>query len=46
VGIVVRLLMTRLAGGSVVIDERFNPHTFFGLVAQERPTCFSGVPTI
>jgi acyl-CoA synthetase (AMP-forming)/AMP-acid ligase II len=45
-GIVVSVLMTLLAGGSVVIAERFNPHTFFDLVEQERPTFFSGVPTI
>jgi long-chain acyl-CoA synthetase len=45
-GIVVSVLMTLLAGGSVVIAERFNPHTFFELVEGERPTFFSAVPTI
>jgi acyl-CoA synthetase (AMP-forming)/AMP-acid ligase II len=45
-GIVVSVLMTLLAGGSVVIAERFNPHTFFELVERHRPTFFSAVPTI
>ncbi len=45
-GIVVSVLMTLLAEASVVIAERFNPHTFFDLVERERPTFFSAVPTI
>jgi long-chain acyl-CoA synthetase len=45
-GIVVSVLMTLLAGGSVAIADRFNPHTFFDLVERERPTFFSAVPTI
>jgi long-chain acyl-CoA synthetase len=45
-GICVSVLVPLLAGGSVVIAERFNPHTFFDLVERERPTFFSGVPTI
>lgn len=45
-GIVVSVLMPLLAGGSVVIADRFNPHTFFDVVEWHRPTFFSGVPTI
>ena len=33
-GIVVSVLMPLLAGASVVIAERFDPHTFFDLVEQ------------
>ena len=35
-----------LAGASVVIAERFDPHTFFDAVEHLRPTFFSAVPTI
>lgn len=45
-GIVVSVLMPLLAGASVVIADRFNPQTFFGVVERERPTFFSAVPTI
>jgi long-chain acyl-CoA synthetase len=45
-GIVVSVLMPLLAGASVVIAEKFDPHTFFGAVAHHRPTFFSAVPTI
>ena len=45
-GIVVSVLMPLLAGASVVIAERFDPHTFFDLVETERPSFFSAVPTI
>ncbi|RNM17392.1 class I adenylate-forming enzyme family protein [Nocardioides pocheonensis] len=45
-GIVVSVLMPLLAGGNVVIADRFNPHTFFDAVERHRPTFFSGVPTI
>jgi long-chain acyl-CoA synthetase len=45
-GIVVSVLMPLLAGASVVIAERFDPHTFFTAVEAERPTFFSAVPTI
>jgi len=45
-GIVVSVLMPLLAGASVVIADRFNPRTFFGLVEHARPTFFSAVPTI
>lgn len=45
-GIVVSVLMTLLAGASVAIAERFNPHTFFDVVERERPTFYSAVPTI
>ncbi|MFD0441076.1 class I adenylate-forming enzyme family protein [Streptomyces chartreusis] len=46
-GIVVSILMPLLAGASVVIaGRRFDPHSFFDLVEQERPTFFSAVPTI
>ncbi|MFF4833536.1 class I adenylate-forming enzyme family protein [Streptomyces sp. NPDC001315] len=46
-GIVVSILTPLLAGASVVITgRRFDPHHFFDLVEQERPTFFSAVPTI
>jgi len=45
-GIVVSVLMPLLAGASVVIAERFDPNTFFGIVERHRPTYFSAVPTI
>jgi acyl-CoA synthetase (AMP-forming)/AMP-acid ligase II len=45
-GIVVSVLTPLRAGASVVIAERFNPTTFFDVVARERPTFFSAVPTI
>jgi long-chain acyl-CoA synthetase len=45
-GIVVSVLMPLLAGASVVIVERFDPHTFFDIVERHRPTYFSAVPTI
>jgi long-chain acyl-CoA synthetase len=45
-GIMVSVLMPLLAGASVVITERFDPHTFFGIVERFRPTFFSAVPTI
>ena len=45
-GIVVSVLMPLLAGASVVVASRFHPDTFFDLVETERPTFFSGVPTI
>jgi acyl-CoA synthetase (AMP-forming)/AMP-acid ligase II len=45
-GIVVSVLLPLMAGGSVVVASRFNPHTFFDVVEAERPTYFSGVPTI
>jgi long-chain acyl-CoA synthetase len=45
-GIVVSVLMPLLAGASVVIAERFDPHTFFDVVERHRPTYFSAVPTI
>jgi long-chain acyl-CoA synthetase len=46
-GIVVSVLTPLLAGASVVIaGRRFDPHSFFDLVEQERPTFFSAVPTI
>jgi long-chain acyl-CoA synthetase len=45
-GIVVSVLLPLVAGGSVVVARRFNPHSFFDLIAAERPTYFSGVPTI
>jgi long-chain acyl-CoA synthetase len=45
-GIVVSVLMTLLAEASVVIADRFNPHTFFEVVEGERATFFSAVPTI
>ncbi|WP_319456448.1 MULTISPECIES: class I adenylate-forming enzyme family protein [unclassified Mycobacterium] len=45
-GIVVSVLMPLLAGASVGIAERFDPHTFFDTVERHRPTFFSAVPTI
>jgi acyl-CoA synthetase (AMP-forming)/AMP-acid ligase II len=45
-GIVVSVLTPLLAGGSVVIGERFDPNTFFDAVEHHRPTFFSAVPTI
>jgi long-chain acyl-CoA synthetase len=45
-GIVVSVLMPLLAGASVVVAEKFDVHTFFGIVEQHRPTFFSAVPTI
>ncbi|MFG3615564.1 class I adenylate-forming enzyme family protein [Nocardia sp. NPDC047654] len=45
-GIVVSILTPLLAGASVVIAGRFDPRSFFDLVESERPTFFSGVPTI
>ncbi len=45
-GIVVSVLIPLLAGASVVIAERFDPHTFFATVEQQQPTFFSAVPTI
>ena len=45
-GIVVSVLTPLLAGASVIIAERFNPHSFFDAVEHHRPTYFSAVPTI
>jgi long-chain acyl-CoA synthetase len=45
-GIMVSVLMPLLAGASVVIAEKFDPHTFFDIVERHRPTFFSAVPTI
>ena len=45
-GIMVSVLTPLLAGASVVIGDRFDPHTFFDTVEHERPTFFSAVPTI
>ena len=45
-GIVVSVLMPLLAGASVVIAEKFDPHTFFDTVEHHRPTFFSAVPTM
>ncbi|NMN98409.1 class I adenylate-forming enzyme family protein [Antrihabitans stalactiti] len=45
-GIVVSVLIPMLYGGSTIIAGRFDPATFFDLVAKVRPSYFSGVPTI
>jgi long-chain acyl-CoA synthetase len=45
-GIVVSVLLPLASGASLVIADRFNPHTFFDLIEAERPTYFSAVPTI
>lgn len=45
-GIVVSVITPLLAAASVVIADRFAPHTFFQVVERERPTYFSAVPTI
>jgi acyl-CoA synthetase (AMP-forming)/AMP-acid ligase II len=45
-GIVVGVLSPLLAGGRVTVAGRFRAETFFGLVTEVRPTCFSAVPSI
>ncbi|MEV0669238.1 AMP-binding protein [Mycobacterium sp. NPDC050441] len=45
-GIVVSVITPLLADASVVIVDRFAPHTFFEVMERERPTYFSAVPTI
>jgi long-chain acyl-CoA synthetase len=45
-GIVVSVLIPLLAGGSVVIADRFDPLTYFEVIENQRPTFFSAVPTI
>lgn len=45
-GIVVSVLIPLLAGASLVIADKFDPHTFFDTVEHHRPTYFSAVPTI
>ncbi len=45
-GIVISVLLPLSTGGSVIIADRFDPHTFFGHVEAHRPTYFSAVPTI
>ncbi|MGW3151179.1 class I adenylate-forming enzyme family protein [Streptomyces sp. NPDC001177] len=45
-GIVVGVLSPLLAGGRVTVAGRFRAETFFGLVSEVRPTCFSAVPSI
>ena len=45
-GIVISVLTPLLAGASVVIAEKFDPHTFFGIVERHSPSFFSAVPTI
>ena len=45
-GIVVSVLSSLAAGGSVVIADRFDPAVFFDDVEKHRPTYFSAVPTI
>lgn len=45
-GIMVSTLAPLLAGGSMVIEKRFDPTTFFELVGESRATFFSAVPTI
>jgi long-chain acyl-CoA synthetase len=45
-GIMVSVVGPLLAGGSVVIGPRFEAATFWDVVARERPTYFSAVPTI
>ncbi|MCX8562858.1 AMP-binding protein [Mycolicibacterium mucogenicum] len=45
-GIVVSVITPLLSGASVVIADRFTPDTFFEVMARERPTFFSAVPTI
>ena len=45
-GQVVTLLSPLLAGGSMVLMERFQPKEFFELLSRHRCTAFSGVPSI
>jgi long-chain acyl-CoA synthetase len=45
-GLIVSVLSTLRAGGSVVITPRFEAETFWDLVEVHRPTFFSAVPTI
>jgi long-chain acyl-CoA synthetase len=45
-GIVVSVLLPLVTGASVAIADRFKPQTFFDILAAERPTFFSAVPTI
>ncbi len=43
---VVTLLSPLIAGGSMVLMERFQPKEFFELLSRHRCTAFSGVPSI
>lgn len=45
-GQVVTLLSPLLAGGSIVLMERFAPKEFFELLSRHRCTAFSGVPSV
>ena len=45
-GLIVSVLSTLRAGGSVVIAPRFDVETFWDQVQTHRPTFFSAVPTI
>ncbi|ANY22161.1 class I adenylate-forming enzyme family protein [Gordonia terrae] len=45
-GIIISVLTPLLAGGSVVIERRFDPSNFFPTVFEHRITVFSAVPTI
>jgi acyl-CoA synthetase (AMP-forming)/AMP-acid ligase II len=45
-GLIVGTLAPLRAGGSVAVAPRFSPDTFWDVVARERPTYFSAVPTI
>jgi long-chain acyl-CoA synthetase len=45
-GLVVSVLSPLRAGSDVVVARRFSTDTFWGLVADHRPTFFSAVPTI
>ncbi len=44
--IMVSVVAPLALGGSTVIEERFDAHSFWTTVANERPTYFSGVPAI
>ena len=45
-GLVVSVLSTLRAGGSVVVGPKFSPATFWDAVETYRPTYFSAVPTM
>lgn len=45
-GLIVSVVSTLRAGGSVVIAPRFDAETFWDLVQTHRPTFFAAVPTI
>lgn len=45
-GLLIGALSTLSAGGSVYLDRRFDPITFWDVVDSYKPTYFSAVPTV